>query len=86
MESNDNEYSKMTGPKFRKKFWARKTTFWKKALKRFIRYFCIFGMILEPIEGLKLVQVADFQKLFLDGKRSKVNFGPFWVRFCSKWA
>ena len=83
MKLNDNEYSKVTGPEFWKKNLGLKKHLLKKALKRPMIFFFIFGMILEPIEGLKLGQVAYFQKcLFFGGKRSKVNFGPFWTWFC----
>ena len=39
--------------KFRLLCWE-KSTFWKRALKRFVRFFFIWND-LEPIEGLKLV-------------------------------
>ena len=39
-------------------------------------------MILVPIDGLKLIQVAYFQKcLFLGGMRIKVDFDLFLARF-----
>ena len=65
---------------FEKKSGSEKTSFKKSSKMSHDIFFFIFGIILEPIEGLKLGQVAYFQKcLFFGGKRSKVNFGPFWT-------
>ena len=60
-------------------FQGPKKQILEKALKLDFSY---FGMILVPIDGLKLIQVAYFQKcLFLGGKRIKVDFDLFWARF-----
>ena len=86
MKLNDNEYSKVTGAKF-----------WKKILTPLLGFemthlgpkkapsldFFFFGIILEPIEVLKLGQISYFQKCLFEVTRGQkpilVHFGSDFV-------